>query len=285
MQSQPRTLMERIGWGLRVLRAYARIGWVRKSQFRWEFVNQVAMDVMFYISFIATFTMLYGLGETVGGKELSLGGWSLREMKVFLGMTFVADAMMMTWLGQQWHFGNDLKNGALDPFRVRPGSTAFLYFPQRFSPEGLTNLAIASGWLVYALAGVVGMGPEALVSPGGLAWRLPCAIALVAFIQVFMMVFFNLIELWVTHSDLGHLGSNLFYQLSERPIDVYPTGLGRFLMFVVPVAMVAWFPASLVLGRVGLAFGATYPLVAVAFAWVVSRLFRIGLRRYDSAMG
>jgi ABC-2 type transport system permease protein len=271
----------RLGWGLRVLRGYARIGWVRKSQFRWEFVNQVIMDVMFYVSFVLTFKMLYGLGEGAESGALSLAGWSYGDMKVYLGMAFVADALMMTFLGQQWHFGGDLKNGALDPFRVRPGPTAFLYFFQRFSPEGLTNLIIASGWLVYALSGVVG----SQVSLLHLAWTLPLSVVVLAWCQVFMMMAYNLVELWLTHSDLGHLTWNLFSSMGERPLDVYPSGIQRFLTFVVPVAGLAWYPAALVLGKLDPVVGIAFPLVLLAFAWIVARVFRAGLRRYDSAMG
>lgn len=281
MGRQPSNTWERLSWGIRVLRAYGRIGWVRKSQFRWEFFNQVLMDVLFYVSSIATFTMLYALGDDSASGEVSLGGWSLAEMKVFLGMTFVADALMMTFQGQQWHFGADLKNGALDSFKVRPGPTAFLYFYQRFSPEGLTNLVIASGWLFYALAGVVG----SQVSLGHLAWALPAALVLISWAQIFISLFYCLVELWLTHSDLGHLASNLFNSMAERPIDVYPTAMARFLLYVVPVAAVAWFPASLVLGKLTSGFALAYPLVLMVFAWVVVRVFRLGLRRYDSAMG
>ena len=92
-----------------MLRGYVRIGFVRKSQFRWEFVNQVLMDVCFYVSFVLTFDILYGLGSD--GARLSLAGWDHASMRVYLGFGFVADALAMTFLGQQWHFGADLKNG------------------------------------------------------------------------------------------------------------------------------------------------------------------------------
>ena len=281
----PSGLIDRLGWGLRVLRGYARIGWVRKSQFRWEFVNQVLMDVLFYVSFVLTFKMLYGLGGGSNEGALSLGGWSYAEMKVYLGMTFVSDALMMTFMGQQWHFGADLKNGALDPFRVRPGPTAFLYFFQRFSPEGLTNLIIASGWLVYALSGIAPGGADAQVSFLHLAWTLPCAVVVIATCQVCMTIAYTLVELWVTNSDLGHLSSMIFNSLGERPLDVYPTGMRRFLTFIMPVAGTAWYPASLVLGKLSPAMALGFPVVLVVFGWVVSRVFRRGLRRYDSAMG
>ena len=274
--------IERVAWGLRVQRAYTRIGFVRKSQFRWEFINQVVMDVLYYVSFVLTFEILYGLGGDDGsGAALELAGWTRDEMKVFLGMAFIADALMMTFLGQTWHFGVDLKNGALDSFRVRPGSTAFLYFFQRFSPEGLTNLSIASCWLGYALACAV---PE-LTSPWHVAWTLPIAIATIAWLRPFLSMAFQLVELWVLDSSVGHFVSNLLTTLGERPLEIYPSLLKRTLLFVVPVAGAAWYPAALVLGRLDPVFAVLYPMVLVAFGLVVMRLFRRGLRNYESAMG
>ena len=59
----------------------------------------------------------------------------------------------------------------------------------------------------------------------------------------------------------------------------------RFMLFVVPVAGIAWFPASLLLGRLDVTFAVLYPLVLIAFAIVVMRVFRRGMRRYESALG
>lgn len=262
-------------WAWAVLRGYIRIGFVRKSQFRWEFVNQVLMDVCFYVSFVLTFDILYGLGGGEGG--LDLAGWDHASMRVYLGFAFVADALAMTFLGQQWHFGADLKDGSLDPFRVKPGSTAFLYFFQRFSPEGLTNLAIAAGWLGYALVSA-GVGWEAYA-------LLPLAVCVIGFSQVALTIAYNSVELWVLNSDLGHIASMMLSNLGERPLEVYPGMMRRFLLFVMPVGALAWFPTSLVLGRLDPLATAGYPLVLLIFAQVVARIFRRGMRRYESAMG
>jgi ABC-2 type transport system permease protein len=271
-------LLARLRWGLGVERQYVRIGFVRKSQFRVEFVNQVLMDLCFYVSFILTFDILYGLG---GEGRLNLGGWSHEEMRVYLGMVFVADGLFMTFLGQQWHFGQDLKNGNLDSIRVRPGSTAFLYFFQRFSPEGLTNLLFGMAWLAFALVGVVPGQTDGLT----LLWALPCAVAVIAWSQVFLMLSYNVVEFWLLNSDVGHLVSMLLSNFGERPLEVYPSAIGRLLKFVLPVAGMAWYPASLVLGRLDPAFALAYPVLLVGFAALVVRVFRRGLRRYESAMG
>ena len=115
---------------LAVARQLVRIGVIRKSQFRVEFFGQVLMDVLWYLTHVLVFEILFLHTD-------SIAGWDV------------------VWLGQAWHFGRELKDGKLDTVRVRPISPIFLYFFQRFRLEGTANMAIAVGYLVYA----VGMGP------------------------------------------------------------------------------------------------------------------------------
>ena len=77
----------------------------------------------------------------------------------------------------------------------------------------------------------------------------------------------------------------LLSNFGERPLEVYPSVIRRLLKFVLPVAGMAWYPASLVLGRLDPAFALGYPVLLLGFAALVLRVFQRGLRRYESAMG
>lgn len=262
-----------LGFYARVAREYARIGLVRKSQFRWEFVNQVVMDCLYYLSFLLTFDFLFGLQDGA-----TLAGWTRADVRVFLGMAFVTDAFSMTWLGQTWHFGDDLKAGNLDPFRMRPGPVWFTYTFQRFSLEGLTNGLVAAAILAHGLAVHPGVG-------WGEVALLPVALG-VAFVgQVGLVIGFQALEYWVVNGDLARFCNGVFTQIADRPLDVYPRGMKRVFVWLVPLGALAWFPAGLVVGRHGLGFTALNGLVVTAFTLAAAALFRRGMRRYESAMG
>ena len=83
----------------RIVRRFTRIGWIRKSQFRWEFFNQVVMDLLYYASHIFIFEILYHLED---GTRIP--GWDLPAIRVFLGLVFVHDGFGMAFLGQGWHY-------------------------------------------------------------------------------------------------------------------------------------------------------------------------------------
>lgn len=257
-----------------IARQFVRIGWIRKSQFRWEFFNQVLMDVLFYTSHVLLFEILFGMGE-----GLSIAGWERADVRVYLGMVFVHDAFAMTCLGQAWHFGDDLKKGNLDSLRIRPAHPVFLYFFQRFSPEGLSNLVIASAYLGWSLF-QAGLGPSVALA-GHLLW----AVGLAFWTQTILHVLYSCAEFWLTDSDLGRFLDETLGTLGDRPIDIYGRRVRLFLLLLLPVGALAWLPASLLLGRLSAWSGLFHSVWIVVLGWAIFRLWRCGFRRYESAMG
>lgn len=264
--------MTRVLYYLRIARELARVGIVRKSQLQMEFWCQVIMDCMWYASHVAVFEVLYS-------HVTDIAGWSRADFRVLLGFLFVSDAFMMIWLSQMWRFGRDLKDGKLDPFRVRPASALFLYGFQQFSLEGCTNMLFAFGYLAYAVSIAV---PDpnvwtALVIAG--------CVALSCWVRFLVITLFTSIEVFLLGSDVMRFMSELFMTASDRPMDIFGARVRAFLIYVIPVGALTHLPAAILLGRYSwlealltvawlIAFG-----VAVAVGW--SRAFR----RYESAMG
>ncbi|MCC6406655.1 MAG: ABC-2 family transporter protein [Planctomycetes bacterium] len=256
---------------LRIGRQFARMGVARKTQFRVEFVSQIVMDTVWYATHVSVFEMLMLHTQ-------SLAGWSLPELRVFLSFLFVSDALWMAWMGKSWHFGRDLKDGNLDPIRVRPASPIFLYFFQSFSLEACVNGAIAAGYLVWALhsAGILAEPRTWLI--------LPWAIALCWWARVVVTVLFSIAEFYLVNSDLGMFAYELFLGPIERPLDVFGRRVKQFLLLVVPVGVLTHFPAAMVLGRIGPLEAAAHSAWLVLLGLGVFRAWRASFRRYESAL-
>ncbi|MCK6444901.1 MAG: ABC-2 family transporter protein [Planctomycetes bacterium] len=256
---------------VRIGRQFARMGVARKSQFRVEFASQVLMDIVWYATHVGVF-------EVLMRHTHSLAGWTLPELRVFVAFLFVSDAFWMAWMGKSWHFGRDLKDGNLDPVRVRPASPIFLYFFQSFSLEACFNGAIALGYLGWALASADGVDALRCL------WAVPWAIALSVWARIVVTVLFSTAELYLVNSDLGIFFWEFLLGPIERPLDVFGRRVKLFLLFVVPVGCLTHFPAALVLGRVGaleaLGYGAWLLLFGLGVFWFWRRSFR----RYESAL-
>lgn len=257
---------------LRVARQLARIGVVRKSQFRVELASQVIMDCVWYATHLLVFEVLFHHADDVAG-------WSREDVRVFLGFLFVSDAFMMMWLGQSWRFPRDLKDGRLDPFRVRPLSPVFLYFFQLFSLEAVLNLVIAGAYLAWGLgrAGVA-LGPVSLLV---VAW----AIVLSCWARLVTLIGWSILDVVLVGSDLGRAVHDVFEAAKDRPLDVFGARTRLFLLYVVPVGVMTHAPARMALGRVGLAQAAFDTVWLLALGVLVLRLWTASFRRYESALG
>jgi ABC-2 type transport system permease protein len=229
------------------------------------------MDILWYLSHVLVFEILFL-------HTPSIAGWAVTDVRVFLGFVFVSDGFMMVWLGQAWHFGRELKDGVLDPVRVRPISPIFLYFFQRFSLEGSANMLIALGYLGYAVAMGPGFTPE---SVGMLAW----GVALACWSRVVLTVFFSTWEFYVLHSDLSAFTHEMTMAGADRPLDIFDRRVRVFLLFLLPVGALSHFPASMVLGRYGAVEAGAYSAWMAAFGLWVFWFWRRSFRRYESAMG
>lgn len=257
---------------LRIAAQYARIGVIRKSQFRVEFWSQVLMDCCWYASHVAVFEVLYAhVGD--------IAGWNREQFRVLLGFLFVSDAFMMIWLGQMWRFWRDLKDGKLDPFRVRPGSTLFLYGFQQFSVEGCVNMAVAMTYLAYGIARA-----SAHVTLGVVLVAV-VAVALSWWVRTILVTFYALVDLWLLGSDAGQFVNETIHAVSDRPADVFGARVRTFLLYVLPVGALAQVPAGMVLSRYTAleAVAAVGWLVALGLATFAA--WNRGFRRYESAMG
>jgi len=255
-----------------IARQFVRIGIIRKSQFRVEFLSQIVMDMIWYLFHILTFEILFLHTETIAG-------WSAPEARVFLGFLFVSDAFSMMWLGQAWHFGNDLKDGNLDPVRVRPAAGVFLYFFQRFSLEACFNMVIAAGYLGFALvkAGAVVL-PESMVA-------LPLALLLSFWGRVVLTVLYSIWELYFISSDLSQFSYDFFGAVVDRPLDIWPSRLRRLLILALPIGAAAHLPAVIALGRCSLLEALFHSGWTFVLGVLVFKSWNASFRRYESALG
>lgn len=257
---------------LRIAGHHARIGLIRKSQFRVEFAAQVVMDCIWYVVHVAVFEILFLHADDIAG-------WSRDEIRVFLGFLFVSDAFMMMWMGQHWRFGRDLKDGKLDPFRVRPASTLYIYMFQQFSVEAVLNLLIGFGYLLWALSQVGGLESSVALL------LVPWAVLLACWARVVTLVFFSIGELWLLNSEISKTVDRFFAAAADRPLDIFTRRIQLMLLYLVPVGVMTHAPASMVLGRTSLAGGLFHTAWMLAFGLLVFAGWNSSFRRYESAMG
>jgi len=250
---------------------------------------RIRADFQYRVSF-AIFLVgqtLAGIGELVAivvlfGQLDALGGWSGVEVAFLYGLSGLAFSIGDVFVSQVETISGHIKAGTFDRFLLRPMGTLVQLSAMEFALRRVGRAIVP----VAVLATVV---PRLEVA-WGVAEVVLGMLALAAGVGIFssIWVLTSSIAFWTveTHEMGGAFvyGGNV---LTSYPIDLFGTALRRIVVFVLPLAFVAYLPAATLLGKpqpFGLpaATGYAAPVVAAVLAVTAGSVWRRALRHYRS---
>jgi len=259
---------------LRYLRLYAyflRFSFSRAMEFRLDFFFRIVMDVVFYVVNIAFFGVIYNHTNL-------LGGWDFDQVLIFASGFFMIDAIHMTvFANNLWWLPLSINKGDLDYYIVRPVSSLFFVSLRDFAANSFCNLLIALGIVVWAI------------------WRFPAPLGTERIALYFVLLLNGaalyamihicfLIPVFWLHNARGFGG--LFFALEkyvQRPHQIFSGYVQRLLVTLLPFALVASFPATVLFDgfsvQVALHLSAVTLLTFGFMVWFWNR----GLASYSSA--
>lgn len=216
--------------------------------------------------------------DLIFGQVTSIAGWGRNEviLLVFINALFFDFFWTLVLDGLQ-QFNSLIRNGELDLLLTKPVNARF-YVSFR-EPEFDHYLRII--FLLFAITRLLKeMGLT--VGPGEWAgFGVVFALALIAFYSlIFSLVTTNI---WfIRLFNVNDLIESLVY-VGRYPLDIFKGKARFFFTWVVPTALVSYFPAQFLLGRGSLKVVFISLLVAI-FTFGFSHWFwRFALKRYSSA--
>jgi ABC-2 type transport system permease protein len=259
---------------MRLVAARVRAQW----QYRTSFVLQVLG--VFLISFL-DFAAILVIFDNVP----QLGGWTVTEVALLYGIGGLAFAFAELAVGHLDGLPTLIRAGNFDLVLIRPRGSLYQVLAGDVRLRQLGKLVQATAVLVYALSSVqvdwtaarVVLIPMSVVSGAAIF----SAIWVAAICLVFWAVEGR--EAVSAFTDAGGF-------MSQYPIDVFEQWLRRFVVFVVPVAFVAYVPATYILDKPNAVGAPSFvgflaPVVAVVAAVAAGFAWRFAVRHYRSAGG
>jgi len=245
-------------------------------------LNELAHRANFWISLLHA---LLNLGTGVLGVVVLFGqvetvqGWTLPSTLALLGVYLTVSALRGLVVGPSLEalagMDGEVWRGTLDFTLLRPVDVQFQASFRHWRPLALLDLALGLGVLVVA---VVQMG-QALTLANLVAFLLALA-AGVIILYAILLAFAGLV-FW----SPGFLFTWVFdaiFQMARYPVGLYPGWLRLVLTWIVPVGMITTLPAEALAGLPAATLAGSVVL-AMALLLAASALFRLGLRRYESA--
>ncbi|MCL6450298.1 MAG: ABC-2 family transporter protein [Acetobacteraceae bacterium] len=248
-------------------------------------LNQAMIYPVSFLSQVAGHLASIGLGVLffasiyLAGAPL-IAGWTLPQV-----MLLLATNNLVAWV-DAFFFGSNVgrvpllvRTGALDYFLLKPLNPRFLLSVQQANLTALMSLLAQVPLFAYAW-GALGLGPGS----GRLAMYLVlvAAGAVVRHSLSFMAATFAF--WWTESSSLQAMVAELL-DLAGYPEGIYRKGVRAVLTYVVPVAILANWPARALQGLLTPQACLAALGVACGFFLASGALWRASVRRYTGASG
>ena len=207
----------------------------------------------------------------------SVKGYTYEEVLVCFAIVLLQFSLAEMFARGFDMFSGIVKRGEFDRVLLRPRSLILQVLGAKFEITRIGRMAQAVLIFGYAM------------SRGTIAWTAGRAAALVSMLLGGVILFAALFLIYAAfcfYTLEGLEFMNVFTdggrEYGKYPIDVYGKRLMQFSTFVIPYALVQYYPLQYLLGRSDNALLALCPLGALLFLLAAYGFWRVGLRRYTS---
>lgn len=244
---------------------------------------KVAMAYRFDFFASAVSTLAFGVVNisllyAICARIPTLLGWTFNELLLIYGfgeLNFGLFAMFFSFLLSVPSLY--IVEGKLDQKLVRPVAIYLQLAAEGFSFKDVIIIAKGFAIVIYVSTQL----SLDLTAPRVFLIASFCVSAAAIYSAVFTI--FTSSSFWVI--DRRGFCEPLFpiSDFSRFPVTIYPLGIRLLLTWLIPFAFVAFYPATVVLQRSEfLKMASLAPLVAIAFVFIASRVWKAGLARYES---
>lgn len=239
-----------------------------------EYKKAFALSLFFkMLSAISALISIVFLFDKFG----SIAGYSFEDVLICFVMSFLGFSLAECFFRSFDHFDRILSDGEFDRILVRPRSIILqvLGVEVEFNRIGRAVVAIAIFILLLIKR------PELLQPDKAIALLLMIIGNVVIYAALFILkagiTFFT-----VQGLEIMNIFTDGARDLTQYPLNIYQDWIQKFLTFILPIALVNYYPLLYVIGKSNNKFYIILPIVAMLFIIPCYGVWRIGLKRYKS---
>ena len=251
----------------RVYRAFLRSALIRELEFKANFFAKIIQNVVWLGFFLMLVSVFFG-------HSTEMAGWGRGETLVLGATVYIMGAICTAFFPGLNEIAEMVRTGTLDFVITRPIDSQFWVSMRKFNFDQIGT--VVAGFAMLAVG--VGHLPS-LAQVGAYVLGMFTAIALFYALNLVLMT----TSIWFIRLDNLFVLSESVTNVARFPLTIYPSGLQRFLTYVVPLGFLGTIPTGQLMRRVDL------PLLTWGLGWTLvalvgSRWFwRYALSRYASA--
>lgn len=247
---------------------------IREMEYRFNFIITFLACFIYQMSVFVTYSIIY---YSIG----SIGGWSYTEISLLFATNAIVENVLFMPLVfyNLFDLPQIINNGDLDFILIKPVNVIFYVSFKRF------NFGTFTGGLVSAFIYYISVFPYLLESFSLFHMTMYVLLIINGFILMFsLFLIFMCLGFYLIRIDVM---MNLFWAIHQfgkkAPGTVYPFALQGVLTFVIPVLVMAYYPAGVLLNKLGgKEILISYVMTAVLFLFSIF-LWNRSIKRYCSA--
>lgn len=205
-------------------------------------------------------------------------GYTYEEALLCYGIMLLGFSIAQCYARGLESFSSLVRSGEFDRMMVRPRSTILQVLGSKFEMNRMFRIVLAAGMLFYGAAQC-----KTFQTAGKVA---VAAIMVIGTVLLFTGLFLLGASIsFFTIEDGGFLNI-LIYGGSEHgkyPVDIYGKKMLKFCTYVIPYALVQYYPLQYLLGRTDRWEYILYPFGVLVFFIVCYSVWCFGVRHYYSA--
>jgi ABC-2 type transport system permease protein len=266
-----------MGRYLRLLSLQLRTSTLLAAQYRWDFLIDGLISVIWAATAVVPLLVVYAPGE---GAKPGIPGWSFAESMVVIGWFILIQGILEGAInpGLQAVIEH-IRKGTLDFVLLKPADAQFLVSTSRFQLWKVTSL-VTSGVIFTVAFKRLGTVPTA----GGLAMAAVLLLLALLILYSLWILIVSLAFYVVKVDNLTYFFGSIF-DAARWPSTVFRGVLKIVFTFVIPLALMTTYPAEALLGRLVPSTLLVAAAGAIAFAAASRSVWLLSLRRYTSAGG
>lgn len=221
---------------IKIYKECVKVSFASASIYRLNFILNCVIMLLGDIIFPLITVLIYGSGA---GFE----GWTVYEVlliqSIFTMATAIAD---MTFHGIMWVTMDMVRSGNMEMVLILPVDTMFILMARTFSIEGIGLFVGGLTIFVIALFNVL--------APTILMWIQFAALFIIG-LTVMMGIGLIMAAIsfkWVGNSRIPEIFDSI-RSFGKYPQSIFPKAIIMFSSYIIPVAMVAYYPAAALLGK------------------------------------
>ena len=212
-----------------------------------------------------------------------INGWSFAQIAFLYGIGIISHGIVIIFFIQTWGIQWYTRSGQFDRMLMRPLSVFFQFSVYNLNLIGVTDLLPGLIIFIYGVTAV-----RLRFTPLHVLYLL-CAILGGVLIRGGIYTAVGSVAFWTKSSrPMIEAVNTLFSQIIMYPLTIFSRAVQAFLTFALPLGFIAFYPAAGLLEKpTGFSLPGALPLWSLGAGAVMTALgqllFRLGLRRYDSA--